>query len=663
MKEKEHFKYDCLVGINKELLLRKSGSLFWVIDTNFRLLNFNKAAEDFLFDNYSMAISLGESILDLHFDLDFLKKWEFQYSKAFKGDTFIIQEAIIKTRSTKKQEQIITIKPLSDLKGVIVGAFCTVVDLNKKEVITFENNNPQELIAQLNDYEESVMVLEIKNENNYEVKFVNNQFLKLTRIEDGIEGKNLKEFIKVHDLPNVVKKYNEAIESKGIVVWQELLSIGTKTQNVLIKFKPVTCKNNKCTHLVVSITKLFICEEDAVAFKHVKYVLMKALKFSNDIICTLDKNGTFILVSDATTKILGYYPQEISGTNFIDYVHPDDLSTTKSIPQIIEDGSTYISENRYLHKNGSSVNMLWSTHWDDDEKLLYCIARDVSEYKKIIKKTEETENHLNEAQRFSNMGSWNYDLTKDILTWSDPLYDVFGVSKLQFDQKHSTFLEFVVPEDKDFVSETSKQCQLAGDPFNITYRIITPEGQKRIIEEFGYSEKAADGTVLRIFGSAQDITTRRKTEKLLEKSTQKYKYLFQNNPLPLFIFDFETLQIIDANIEALLLYGYSREKFLKLTIRDIRPKEDIDLIVDATSSEECYGEIHKKNWRHQKKNGEIFFVDVTGHMIDYEDRRCSFVLITDVTEKLALERKEKEHIHFIETTLENLPIGIAVNTI
>ncbi len=130
-----------------------------------------------------------------------------------------------------------------------------------------------------------------------------------------------------------------------------------------------------------------------------------------------------------------------------------------------------------------------------------------------------------------------------------------------------------------------------------------------------------------------DFTERKKNELLLQDSNNKYKYLFDNNPLPLFIFDFETLKIIDCNTESLILYGYSREEFLQLTIKDIRPKEDIALILETTESESSYGEIHKKVWRHLKKNGELMYVEVTGHLLDYNDRRSSLALINDITEQ------------------------------
>lgn len=138
-----------------------------------------------------------------------------------------------------------------------------------------------------------------------------------------------------------------------------------------------------------------------------------------------------------------------------------------------------------------------------------------------------------------------------------------------------------------------------------------------------------------------DISDQKNKEAALIESEKKYKLLFDNNPSPMFIWDFETLQIVDCNEEALIKYGYSREEFLKLNIRQVRPPEDIALINEATKNEASYGAIHKKNWRHLKKNGDLIHVEVTGHVIEFNGRRASLVLINDITEKVKAENELK----------------------
>lgn len=117
-----------------------------------------------------------------------------------------------------------------------------------------------------------------------------------------------------------------------------------------------------------------------------------------------------------------------------------------------------------------------------------------------------------------------------------------------------------------------------------------------------------------------------------------FQYLFMESPMPLVIWDFSTLKIIECNPQALKKYGYTREEFLELDVTQIRPKEDIPLILAATHSEEAYRNI-KKRWRHLKKSGELMHVDTYTKIIDYKGRKAALVHVSDVTEKVEAEEE------------------------
>ena len=658
------FNSDCLQIINNQLAAQQHNLLFWVVDINYRLLTCNKAAENYLFDNYAMAISTGESVLDLKFDVDLLKKWESLYNSAFKGESFVMHGSTIEKNKNINSNQQITITPLKNLQNNIVGACCSVVDLSVKTSKNIKVAQTKNLVGLLNQYDEAIVVFEPTSETNYEIKYVNNQFYKLSRIENDVLNQNIVNFIKPALLDATLNNFEKAFALKTNIVWHDQIIFGSRTENVLVNLKAIKCTDYITNFLCITLIKIPPVENTFFVTNTIKNKIFKNFKFSDDIFCMSDMHGNFISVSEGCFKIVGYRPDELVGKNYQNFVFEPDKSKTSAVEQSILCGNATKSfENRWVHKNSTIINLSWSAYWDDDENVLYSIARDVTNINKIITKAKVTENLLNEAQRVTKIGSWNYDCKQNTLKWSNSLYAIFEIDKTLFTATYQSFLSFVAIDDRQLVKDSIKKCAEIGEPFNIIYKIITLNGKKLTIDASGNSEKDASGNIIRIFGTAQDVSERKKIENALNKSEYKYKYLFQNNPQPLFIFDFKTLQIIDCNIEALMLYGYSRESFLKLTMLDIRPPEDVDLILDATSSEAKYGQIHKQNWRHQKKNGEIFYVHVTGHIIDYENRRCSIVLINDVTEKLALEKKEKERIHFIETTLENLPIGVAVSTI
>ncbi|MFW5681017.1 MAG: PAS domain S-box protein, partial [Pseudomonadota bacterium] len=119
--------------------------------------------------------------------------------------------------------------------------------------------------------------------------------------------------------------------------------------------------------------------------------------------------------------------------------------------------------------------------------------------------------------------------------------------------------------------------------------------------------------------------------------------LFDSHPHPMWVYDLETLRILDVNAAALRKYGYDRDEFLSLTIADIRPEEDIPAL-RANVAAVTEGLDEAGIWRHRLKSGEIIHVDVTSHTVEYEGRRAELVTARDVTRLVKLERERAELI-------------------
>ena len=118
-------------------------------------------------------------------------------------------------------------------------------------------------------------------------------------------------------------------------------------------------------------------------------------------------------------------------------------------------------------------------------------------------------------------------------------------------------------------------------------------------------------------------------KKLLE-SEEDYRYLFDNNPQPMWIYDSESLRFLGINNAAIHHYGYSREEFLGMTIKDIRPKEDIEALQkDIALTQQPYNLAGE--WRHLKKNGEIIYVEIISHEITINNRKARHVMVSDIT--------------------------------
>jgi len=174
-----------------------------------------------------------------------------------------------------------------------------------------------------------------------------------------------------------------------------------------------------------------------------------------------------------------------------------------------------------------------------------------------------------------------------------------------------------------FNSNTRETCELT----------ICADGNKPIyVQLVGIVNDNGEQCLLTL----ADITELKQAEQAMKESEEKYRFLFDNNPQPMFIFDLETLAFLEVNNPAIKHYGYTRAEFLSMKLTDIRPDEDIEaLLIDIELNKQAYNPAGE--WRHIKKNGEVIFVEITSYSLIFNGRNARNVLVHDVTERKMAE--------------------------
>src|SRR5574337_875276 len=161
--------------------------------------------------------------------------------------------------------------------------------------------------------------------------------------------------------------------------------------------------------------------------------------------------------------------------------------------------------------------------------------------------------------------------------------------------------------------------------------------------------------------AAEVFIERERLEQALRTSEERYRLLFDRSPLPKWVFDLDTLAFLEVNDAATEHYGYSKDEFRRLTIKDMRTPEELKKIsrwIGETRAEESPFE-GRVQTKHRKKNGEG--VDADGRYGEglYNGRRAALGVVTDITERQRAEEALKKREQEYKTLAENSPEVIA----
>ncbi len=206
-------------------------------------------------------------------------------------------------------------------------------------------------------------------------------------------------------------------------------------------------------------------------------------------------------------------------------------------------------------------------------------------------------------------------------------------------------VEIIVPEHRSRLQRIWNHLLTGQTQPMFEAKIIARDGSRMLLE-LSANLIYLDGLPVAIEGIGRDITSRKKAERELRDSEERYRSLFDFNPLPAWVYDFETLEFLAVNDAAILHYGYSREEFLSMRLTNIRQAEDIPLLMKAVSGSP--GNAGSGPWTHLKKGGDPILMQVYSHNIAFQGRKARLVSCQDVTEREQAQSKLLEYAKDLE---------------
>ena len=121
----------------------------------------------------------------------------------------------------------------------------------------------------------------------------------------------------------------------------------------------------------------------------------------------------------------------------------------------------------------------------------------------------------------------------------------------------------------------------------------------------------------------------------LNQQDVRFRLLFEDNPLPMWVFERESLRFLEVNQAAMVRYGFTREEFLEMTIADIRPPEDVARLKETVA--QSSGLAGPAQWRHRLEDSRMIEVEVASHTISYAGQQAVLSVLHDVTQRNQLE--------------------------
>ena len=276
------------------------------------------------------------------------------------------------------------------------------------------------------------------------------------------------------------------------------------------------------------------------------------------------------------------------------------------------------------------------------ESLLAKAIQYSMERKRTLEHLRVSNERFNTVVKATNDAIWDWDiLTNKVFMVGDTYKQLFGYDIVNAYPPDDLWESIIHPQDRERVLGKLSAVIKEGlaSKWEDEYRLKMSNGEYAYVHDRGYIIYSADQRPIRMIGAIQDITVRKRSEEIIMASEEKYKQIFYKNPYPTWIFELDTLRIVEVNDAALEKYGFDKSEFYGLTMRDLHPAGEAEQLVESIRDPVAMVAVERKLWHHRNRSGETIIVEITPHRIDYFGKLCMQVIINDVTDRLRLEKE------------------------
>jgi PAS domain S-box-containing protein len=371
-------------------------------------------------------------------------------------------------------------------------------------------------------------------------------------------------------------------------------------------------------------------------------------------------------------KILGIEKgEQLPG--YLKHVHPADRGrVSRLIESAISTNTSYEYECRYVDKDVEKI--IWAkgaVFTRDGNRILKGTLMDVTERHHMVQRLQRSEDLYKEAQAITHIGNWTWELKQDNITWSDELYRIFDLQPQNELITFEKFTSFILPDDKEYVTENIHKSLQNKTSSETYFRIITAAKAIKILHAKTQLRLDEEGIPFKMVGTVQDVTQQKNTEKQLLENQTFIKKIADATPAIVASYNINNgrYTFISQGLQKLL--GYEPEDAMKegvpFFVSKVHP-DDLPKLMEKNASvlkaaNESNGKddneiIIEFQYRMLHKNGQYRWFQTYGTVFDRNNQnQVEHVLniSLDITEKLETETKLQEQESFTQHIADASP--------
>ena len=421
-----------------------------------------------------------------------------------------------------------TSNPVFDDAGDIVAHVSVSSDITARKIAAEKIGEEKDRLEQIFEHASAFMVLLRGPDHVYEM--ANAAYYQHAGLTSEIIGRRVSDVIPEVAGQGFIRLLDEVYTSGEPFIGREMpiqfeghAEREASTRYVNFVYQPVFSEGRVVNGVLVhgvDVTEQITSRESLEKTERSNATILNK---SLDIICTLDRGGRFTQVSAACERLWGFSKSELQGRLLLDLVHAADVE--KTIENLLQGLDTMNFENRILTKDGSVIDMTWSSTWSSQDQLFFAIGRDVSlnkareralrEHQRALKDSEERYRNMVDT---ANEGVWLLDDQARTTFVNARMQKILGYEQDEMLSRH--VFHFIYGEDREDMHDRFKRRR-DGDGESYEIRLVHKDGSVRWVHISASPFYTDSGAFSGSLGMVQDITQRKKAEEALLREKVK----------------------------------------------------------------------------------------------------------------------------------------------